>query len=263
MSLLLSAPPPDGGADERIFSYRSSRGFLTYTGLYKGTRVSIVSIGMGYSNMDFFVREVRAIAEGPLVVVRVGSCGAIAGGQIGMLAVPDRGALMVQRNYDCALASKDSDGNDAGCANAPYHISRAYPPDPDLTAALVRGSVAEVGEQGTLGGINASSDSFYSSQGRTDPHFADANRHLLQDLLDRGVTTMEMETAHLFHLSASVRSPSHHGIRSGAIHVVVADRSSNQFLTSAAQRARLDAVAARIALDALVSAATGTPTARE
>jgi hypothetical protein len=49
----------------------SERGFLTITGRYRGTPISIVSIGMGYPNMDFFVREVRECLIGDMVVVRL------------------------------------------------------------------------------------------------------------------------------------------------------------------------------------------------
>ncbi|KAJ3204237.1 hypothetical protein HDU67_009695, partial [Dinochytrium kinnereticum] len=47
----------------------SKRGFLTITGAFQGTPVSIVAIGMGVSMMDFFVREVRAVVEGPMAIV--------------------------------------------------------------------------------------------------------------------------------------------------------------------------------------------------
>ena len=48
----------------------SKRGFLTITGSFQGTRVSIVAIGMGTAMMDFFVREVRAVVSGPMKIIR-------------------------------------------------------------------------------------------------------------------------------------------------------------------------------------------------
>lgn len=57
-------------ADPGLFALQSERGFLTLTGTYKGVPVSIVSIGMGFPNMDFFVRECRELLEGEMVVVR-------------------------------------------------------------------------------------------------------------------------------------------------------------------------------------------------
>lgn len=56
-----------------VFRLASERGFLTITGRFRGVPISIVSIGMGYPNMDFFVREVRECVEGDLVIVRYAS----------------------------------------------------------------------------------------------------------------------------------------------------------------------------------------------
>jgi len=58
--------------DERPepFKIASERGFLTITGRYKGVPVSIVSIGMGSPNMDFFIRETRESVNGDLVIIR-------------------------------------------------------------------------------------------------------------------------------------------------------------------------------------------------
>ena len=53
-----------------LFKLSSERGFLTITGHFNGTPVSIISIGMGYPNMDFFVREVRECVDGEMVIVR-------------------------------------------------------------------------------------------------------------------------------------------------------------------------------------------------
>ena len=62
MTLLDASPKP--------FRLSTERGFLTITGRYKGVPLSIVSIGMGNANMDFFVREVRESVGGDMVVVR-------------------------------------------------------------------------------------------------------------------------------------------------------------------------------------------------
>ena len=54
------------------FKLTSERGFMTITGRYRGTPVSIVSTGMGFPNTDFFVREVRECLAGDMLVVRLG-----------------------------------------------------------------------------------------------------------------------------------------------------------------------------------------------
>jgi purine-nucleoside phosphorylase len=38
------------------FRLATERGFYTFTGRYKGVPVSVVAIGMGIANCDFFVR---------------------------------------------------------------------------------------------------------------------------------------------------------------------------------------------------------------
>ena len=60
------------GAPSRAetFTLSSERGFVTITGRYKGIPISVVSIGMGSPNMDFFVREVRECLVGDMVVIR-------------------------------------------------------------------------------------------------------------------------------------------------------------------------------------------------
>ena len=60
----LSSGHEKAGTQHGHFALYSERGFLTITGTYKGTPVSIVAIGMGAPNMDFFVRECREIVEG-------------------------------------------------------------------------------------------------------------------------------------------------------------------------------------------------------
>jgi uridine phosphorylase len=47
-------------------------------------------------------------------------------------------------------------------------------------------------------GLNATADSFYSSQGRVTSNFDDYNETLVDDLASQNqVTTLEMETFHL------------------------------------------------------------------
>ena len=138
--------------------FESYRGFTFYTGSYKGVRMSIISIGMGYPMMDMMVREVRAVTEGPLALIRLGSCGSVCGLiPVGSLVVASSG-LMITRNFS-VLPTADSPSL--------YHIGRPWDSDPLLTRTLmdklqeaVTGSETQV-----LDGLNASADSFYSSQG--------------------------------------------------------------------------------------------------
>ncbi|KAI8049858.1 nucleoside phosphorylase domain-containing protein [Syncephalis plumigaleata] len=76
--------------DAPLFERESHRGFLTITGRFMGQPVSIIAIGMGMAMMDFMLREVRAVVDGPLCVIRIGTCGAIASvADAGDIIVPD------------------------------------------------------------------------------------------------------------------------------------------------------------------------------
>lgn len=57
----------------------SSRGFLTATGIYRGTAVSIVTHLMGFANIDLMLRETLAVSSAPMLVVRIGTCGSLNG----------------------------------------------------------------------------------------------------------------------------------------------------------------------------------------
>jgi len=78
--------------DENSISFRhtSSRGFTCVTGTYKGVAISVVAIGMGIPMMDFFVRESRAVIDGPMAVIRFGTCG-------GLSKLAPTGSIVVSR----------------------------------------------------------------------------------------------------------------------------------------------------------------------
>ncbi|KAM6495257.1 Nucleoside phosphorylase domain containing protein [Amanita muscaria] len=156
------------------FILASERGFLTITGRYKNVPISIVSIGMGYPNMDFFVREVRECLLGDMVVIRLGSCGALVDVPVGTIVVP-KASVMVVRNVDYDFVNSESS------EKPPYLISKLVSADPALHTQVT----------------------FYSSQGR-QTSFPDHNADLIERLKATvpDLATFEMETFHLFHLAA-------------------------------------------------------------
>ncbi|KAL6305742.1 purine and uridine phosphorylase [Sparassis latifolia] len=181
------------------FVLSSERGFTTITGRYKGVPVSIVSIGMGHPNADFFMREVRECLSGDMLVVRFGSCGAVIDVPVGTVVVP-KSSICVTRNYDFPFASGSSQ-------EYPYKISRPIAADSELHAALQDAlnkhrSSKEMSVVDHF--MNASTDSFYSSQGR-QTSFPDYNADLIDRLKSShsNLATFEMETFHILHLAAS------------------------------------------------------------
>jgi len=56
-----------------VIEIRSPRNFVTYTGLFQGTPVSVIASGMGGPMIDFTMRETKIHLEGPMAVVRYGT----------------------------------------------------------------------------------------------------------------------------------------------------------------------------------------------
>ncbi|PPQ90719.1 hypothetical protein CVT25_005027 [Psilocybe cyanescens] len=209
-------------AQPKPFVLNSERGFLTITGRYKGIPISIVSIGMGSPNMDFFVREIRESVSGDLAIIRLGSCGGLVDIRPGTVVVPNA-CVSISRNVDFDFANPEN------CDEPAYRISKPVAADENLTNELVKAlyaakpstSVSDI----ISGTVNASADSFYSSQGR-QTSFPDHNEDLIEYLQTKikNLSTLEashycdnffkslvsiltfsavqMETFHLFHLAA-------------------------------------------------------------
>ncbi|CAM9496213.1 unnamed protein product, partial [Ascophyllum nodosum] len=163
--------PTTGGKENLVSTIQSKRGFVTHTGTFNGVPVSIVMINMGYPNMDFFVREVRAVTEGPLHIIRLGSCAGLRQDlPVGTIAVASEGSVFIRQNPD-AWMSDETVGEEEE-AEAPYVFHKVVPADENLSRVLIQELKAEFerGEGGgarsaVVGCLNASADSFYSSQG--------------------------------------------------------------------------------------------------
>ncbi|GAA5973439.1 hypothetical protein JCM11641_006460 [Rhodosporidiobolus odoratus] len=218
--------------DSITFDSTSSRGFTVVTGTYRRKGVSLVAIGMGVSSMDFLVREARAVIDGPIAIIRFGSCGSLSPSilPVGSIGVPKR-AIQISTNYDYLPASFSAQGDSNEEGGKAYTESRPFEADGELQDANT------VGKTGTkvvdLEG-HASADCFYSTQGRLDPAFLDNNETLIPDLLEKvpECKSLEMETAHLFYLSSiaaplSSSADSSHvpSIRAAACHMTFAARS--------------------------------------
>ncbi|KAJ2304797.1 hypothetical protein IWW54_005287 [Coemansia sp. RSA 2705] len=235
--------------DPVLFEHASHRGFLTITGLYRGLPLSIVAIGMGPSMMDFFVRETRMVVDGPLAIVRLGSCGSICQARIGDVIVA-KGAFGIGRNY----AFFDGDQEDA--RGDAYVVWPAVGADERLTGRVAGGLGRALGMDRVFEGLVGNADSFYGSQGRQGDDFYDANAGLL-DLVHKqqpGAVALEMECHVLFHLakaSTGSRNQRPASVRAACALMVFADRAGNQFIGPETSR-QMVKTAARAILDALV-----------
>jgi len=215
----------DGG--KAIYTHESARGFVTYTGRFEGLPFTVMAIGMGMSMADFMVRETRHITKGPLGIIRLGTCGTPRSDvQIGALAVAKK-SCAVTTNYD-AFISPPLPATGARSASF-YHLSKPIPADPALHANLMEALKKHVtGTRGVVECGDATCDSFYSSQGRTDPNFGDRNQTLVDDIVahDSNIGSIQMETFQLFHLARLSGR-----IATAACAIVLAQRRSNDFLS--------------------------------
>lgn len=127
--------------------------------------------------MDFVVRETRAVVEGPMAIVRFGTCGTLQQNvPIGSIVLADT-SIMIRRNPD----------HWAGEKVAPYDFSKPISSDPKLSEHVctfrplqhiynfsqlfnkMKDAVGPI----VIRGTNATGDSFYSSQGIIPTSFLD------------------------------------------------------------------------------------------
>jgi uridine phosphorylase len=158
----------------------------TWTGTYKGVRVSATSTGMGCPSTAIAVEELANV--GATHFIRVGSTGALQKGmQIGDIVV-STGAMRL-------------DGTSR------YYAHDGFPALPDyyLTKALLDTAIAlqKSGNFRLFMGVNASSDAFY---GETP--------ELLQMLSDHRIVSVEMEASAVYTI-ATMR-----GLKAGMVCAV-------------------------------------------
>jgi len=112
-----------------------------------------------------------------------------------------KASVAVTRNYDFDFVTGNSQ-------DSPYRISKPVVANLDLHLAVQKAieSARPPHSQTAIisNAVNASADSFYSSQGR-QTSFPDYNTDLIERLQDSisDLATLEMETFHIFHLAAS------------------------------------------------------------
>lgn len=107
-----------------------------------------------------------------------------------------------------------------------FTVSAPVAADPELRDLLVSAAAEQVGPDAVVQGLNATADSFYSSQGRTGCHFEDENDKLIEQLLDNNkqLMSLEMETFHLLDLARCSKGT----IKAAAFHIAAAERYSNR-----------------------------------
>ncbi|MCE4619134.1 MAG: uridine phosphorylase [Desulfurococcales archaeon] len=186
----------------------SHREYTTFTGHYKGVRISTTSTGIGAPSAVIAVEELLRV--GADTFIRVGTMGAIR---------PDikPGTLVIGR------AAARLEG-----ASKQY-VPEWYPAaaDPQVVMALIE-AAENIGADYEVG-IVASTDSFYLGQGRPGfrNFYTQAAAGLIPLLASAGVLGFEMESSAIFTVSSI------YGARAGCICAAVANRVTDEFVVDA------------------------------
>lgn len=133
------------------------------------------------------------------------------------MVVPAQGSIMIRREPDAvglALGTGAGAADTAAplgtpTASCPYSVTRPVLPDPSLTSLFIRQLTSLIDGRpcadnpshhySVRTGMDATADSFYSSQGRTNKSFADNNESLVHRLEAAypQLCCLQMETFHL------------------------------------------------------------------
>ncbi len=159
-----------GQALERAELITSHRGFVGYSGYYKGVRVSVQTSGMGCPSMAMVGSEL--LEYGVKRIIRIGTCSAFASGVM-------NGDLIV------VTAAAAGDGTTRSLAlGSPY----VCVPDFELTASLIE-HARRLHVQSHLGPVVTVD---------VEPHLTASST---EGWRNQGLLAVEMESAVLFHLA--------------------------------------------------------------
>lgn len=191
------------GMFDRVLVTKTNREYITYTGIYKNLKMSVMATGMSAANMEIAVIELCQLVY-PLTIIRCGTCGALNDTvEIGDFIISS-GALRLENTVS-------------------YYVEDNYPAlaSYEVSIALLKETDKKMDNYHY--GITATAPGFYGAQCRNIPGFYVKDSTLIDRLKKQNVKNMEMETSTLFTL-ANVR-----GFRAGCICVAIASRNKNKF----------------------------------
>ncbi|MDK6028991.1 purine-nucleoside phosphorylase [Ignisphaera sp. 4213-co] len=195
----------------------TNRGFIIYTGAYKGVPVSVAVHGVGHPSSMLVVEELAML--GAKVVIRFGTCGAMVKGlKIGDIVIPTAAAYYPGGAFYQYL-------KEAVCTATAPHF--------DVLKTLVE-ETQKAGVNYVLGPV-VSSDAFYAE----DPEF-------VKKWTSRGIVAVEMECAGLFMLGAM------RNLKTGALLMVSDSLVEELGFASAEELREYVNRASKIVLEALI-----------
>jgi uridine phosphorylase len=154
---------------------------------------------------------------------RFGTCGGLTTDTpAGCIVVASDGSGYISRNPDSFMGNYSNTSDATATSEPGYRLAKVAPASTELSELVNKNLSELVGAENLRNGANVTGDSFYSSQGRIDGNFDDAN-HSIIDLLHETYPTarsLEMETFWLLHLALCSKV----SIKATAAAIVVANR---------------------------------------
>ncbi len=196
------------------------REYHTMTGKYQGVPISCTSSGIGGPSLAIAVDELCRI--GVDTFIRVGSTGGIQKGQkIGDLVISTAAVRLEGTSRDFVIPE--------------------YPAVANYEVVMALIEAAEELKVRYHVGITASTDTFYTGQGRPayDNYFPSFKNHIFRDMQAARVQNFEMEAATLFTMASIF------GKRAGAVCCIVANRVTDEFEIDDEMQKRAGLVASR------------------
>jgi uridine phosphorylase len=191
---------------ERFQSAReltSHREFSAYGGRVGSEKVVVVSTGIGGPAAAIAIEELARL--GVEVMIRVGTCGAIAPGiKLGSVIIADSAVRME--------------------GTSTQYVPLGYPAAATPRVVMALDEAARALGRKAFVGMTASTDSFYVGQGRKafGGFLPPDKARVVDDLRATKVLCFEMEAAALFTLGRVF------GLKTGAVFAVVANRATDE-----------------------------------
>ncbi|MDO8451388.1 MAG: nucleoside phosphorylase [bacterium] len=205
---------------DSVHEVANHREYHTMTGMFEGVPISCTSSGIGSPSLAIAVDELSRI--GADTFIRVGSTGGIQKGQkLGDLVI-STGAVRL-------------DGTSRDLVIPEYPAVAHY----EVVMALIQ-AAEELGVRYHVG-ITASTDTFYTGQGRPayKNYFPSHKDHVLRDMQSAGVQNFEMEAGCLFTMAGLF------GKRAGAVCFIIANRVTDEFEITEEMQKRAGHVASK------------------
>ena len=195
---------------------KSNREFITFTGFYKELPITVMSTGIGPSNVEIAVIELSRIFDenGDVpTLIRVGSSG-------GLQKAINIGDLVISTS---SVRLEDTTS---------YFVDLSYPAVANYEVITALISSAEQNAFTYHVGMTASASGFYGAQGRETDKFPIKDPNLPEKLSKWNVYNFEMETSTLFTLAALAK------YRAGTVCAIYANRYTKTFI---GQKEKLEA----------------------